>query len=134
MASLWIGFILQTEELPLNGTEYDYASMCGSQNCFDTKLPEATSKPTLNSVYALMGTVVASIILAILISFLFLDDLKYDDNNEPIKRTKISRSYISMYFRKGNLNKHLFFKAILFFLRKIIYIGVWKSVETLQMC
>ncbi len=96
VASLWIGFILQTEELSLNGTAYDYAGNCGSQNCRGTLLPESTSKPTINSIYILFGTVAGSTLLSIIITILFVDDLKYNENNEPMSRKKISLALISI--------------------------------------
>ena len=94
VASLWIGFILETKEIYMNST-FAYEAYCGSQNCPSTKLPEATSKPTLKSIYALFGTLSASTLLSIFICILFVDDLKFDENNKKIKRVKCSISYIS---------------------------------------
>lgn len=98
VASLWIGFILETKEIYMNST-FAYEAYCGSQNCPSTKLPEATSKPTLKSIYALFGTLSASTLLSIFICILFVDDLKFDENNKKIKRVKCSISYIKKLFQ-----------------------------------
>jgi len=96
IGSVWVGTILQLKELPLNST-YDYALSCGALNCPSTPLQEATSKPTLKSVYILSGTIVGATALAILITLLFVDDLDFDEEMKNVKRVKITLSSISKF-------------------------------------
>lgn len=91
MGAIWIGGILQLKELPMNST-YDYSENCGANNYPQTKLPEAASKPSIQSVYILCGTLVASSLVAILITILFVDDIREDESS---KRAKITFSIIS---------------------------------------
>ncbi|RMZ97376.1 hypothetical protein BpHYR1_017526, partial [Brachionus plicatilis] len=88
LGSIWIGTILEIEDLPLNSS-YDYSQSCGLNNCPLTPLPEATSNPTLSSVYVLCGVINGACFLSIIIALLFVDDLKYDENLNPIQRGKI---------------------------------------------
>ena len=76
---------------------FNYSHSCGANNCPKTILPEAASKPTINSIYALCGTLIGACLLAILITFIFVDDLKYDEDLNPIKRGKITFSSISKW-------------------------------------
>lgn len=82
--------------MPLNAT-FDYSASCGSLNCPGTPLPESTSKPTLRSIYALFGTLVGATILSIIIVIFFVDNVKYNENNEKISRAKISTELISNF-------------------------------------
>lgn len=127
LASLWIGFILQTKEIYTNST-FDYAAYCGSQNCPRTKLPEATSKPTLNSIYALFGTLSASTLLSLFICLLFVDDLKFDENNKKMPRGKISLTLISMinFFSVPIMN----FSKLFSFLKKAYFKVNWEVYTT----
>jgi hypothetical protein len=97
IGSVWVGTILQLKELPLNSS-YDYASSCGALNCPNTPLQEATSKPTLRSVYILSGTIVGATVLAILITILLVDDLDFDEEMNEVKRGKITLSAISRIY------------------------------------
>jgi hypothetical protein len=89
-----VGTILQIKELPVNSS-YDYASSCGAPNCPNTLLQEATSKPTLKSIYILSGTIVCATIIAILITLLFVDDLDFDEEMKEVRRGKITLISIS---------------------------------------
>lgn len=89
IGSSWIAGILQLRELSVNST-FNYAENCGANNYPQTKLPEATSKPSVQSVYILCATLVASCLLAILVTFLFVDDIKEDMSDELAKREKLS--------------------------------------------
>lgn len=91
--------------MPLNAT-YDYSTSCGSLNCPGTPLPESSSKPTLSSIYALFGTLAGATILSIIIVILFVDNVKYNENNQKISRAKVSIELIS------NLIKFFFFERL----------------------
>ena len=94
MGSVWIGFILEVKDLPFNST-FDYSNSCGMNNCPNTKLPEATSKPSLDSIYRLFITLLIATVSAMIISLLFVDDLNYDENLNHVQRQKITKSFIS---------------------------------------
>ena len=97
MGAIWIGGILQLKELPMNST-YDYSENCGANNYPQTKLPEAASKPSIQSVYILCGTLVASSVVAIIITILFVDDIRDDDEDgKSSKRAKVTFSIISKF-------------------------------------
>ncbi len=108
---MWIAGILEVEELPMN-TTFDYALSCGMNNCPDTRLPDATSEPSLNSIYNLFATLIGATLIALAIGLLFVDDLKYDDNLVQIERHAITTDHISNlnYFNVFfNLNLKLFY-------------------------
>lgn len=94
LGAAWLGGILQLKDLPLNST-FDYENNCGAKNYPQTKLPEAASKPSVTSIYVLCGVLNGSCLLAILISALFVDDVKDEDET---KREKISIQLISNVF------------------------------------
>ncbi|CAF0779572.1 unnamed protein product [Brachionus calyciflorus] len=98
LGSLWIGTILQLKDLSVNAT-FDYSKSCGANNCPLTTLPEAASKPSVSSVYALCGTINGACFLAIIIAFLFVDDLKYDENMNKIERGNISFQKLVQKFK-----------------------------------
>ncbi|CAF0872277.1 unnamed protein product [Brachionus calyciflorus] len=98
LGSTWIGTILDIKEQPLNST-FNYAESCGINNCPLTPLPEATSKPTVSSVYKLCATINGACFLSIIIAFLFVDDLKYDENLNPIERGNVSLKKIGNKFK-----------------------------------
>jgi hypothetical protein len=56
-------------------------------------LPETATKPTRESIFILFGTIVGSCLLAIVITLLFVDDVKDDElheNYEQINKDKQS--------------------------------------------
>lgn len=80
--------ILQTEKnSTLNTTEeiFDYSMYCGANNCPQTPLPKSGSTTIESSVYWLCGSLDILIILSILITLFFMDDIKEDSNDEKIK-------------------------------------------------
>ena len=105
MGAIWVGAILQLKDIPVNST-FNYAENCGANNCPYTKLPEAASKPSLTSTYALCGTLNASCLLAIIITALFVDDLKYDDDLKPISRGKVTIQSISKFIFGKKINMY----------------------------
>lgn len=96
IGSLWLGGILQLKELSINST-FKYSENCGANNYPQTKLPEATSKPTVKSVYILFATLISSGLLAFIITFLFVDDIHSDETSDHqlAKREKITLKLIS---------------------------------------
>ena len=98
MASVWIATILKVEELPVNAT-FNYAGNCGMENCPETKLPEATSDPTLQSAYNLFTTLIISTLCSILIAIFFVDDLNYDSGLNEIERQPITTDHISNFLK-----------------------------------
>ena len=99
LGALWLGVILQLKDLPAN-TTYNYAENCGANNYPQTKLPEATSKPTVKSVYILFATLISSGLLTLIITFLFVDDIHSDETSDHqlAKREKITLKLISNFF------------------------------------
>jgi hypothetical protein len=67
-------------------------------NCPDTQLPEATSEPSLKSVYNLFATLVLATLAAMFVTIYFVEDLRYDENNNQIQRNKITIIYISKFY------------------------------------
>lgn len=95
LGSIWLAVILQLKELPVNST-FNYAESCGANNYPQTKLPEATSKPTLKSIYILFATIIASGVLALIVTFLFVDDINTDETKDELAvREKINVKLIS---------------------------------------
>jgi len=92
---LWIAGILEVDELSVNST-FDYALSCGMNNCPNTQLPDATSEPTLNSIYNLFATIIGATLVALVVGLLFVDDLKYDENLVQIERHAITTDHISI--------------------------------------
>lgn len=90
---------MDIDDLSPNST-YDYSQSCGVNNCPLTPLPEETSNPTLSSVYILCGTINAACLLSIIIALLFVDDVKYDENLNPVERGRVDFKKISNYFFK----------------------------------
>lgn len=74
-------------------------------NCPDTKLPEATSEPSLGSVYNLFATLVLATLAAMFVAIFFVEDLRYDENNNQIERNEITTTYIS----RTNINFFFFY-------------------------
>ena len=106
----WVGGILQLKELDLNSTAYDYANNCGMGNCPQTQLLPSTSKPSLGSVYALCATLIASCLVAIVITALFVDDLRGGEENEeedgrkmPTARQRMNQAVQSFKDEIGKL-------------------------------
>lgn len=64
-------------------------------NCPSTRLPESSSKPSQTSVYRLFGTLSAATIFAMVISVLFVDDLNYDEDLNPVERHIVSAEHMS---------------------------------------
>ncbi len=85
---------MQIDQLPVN-TTFDYANKCGMNNCPNTKLQETASKPTLHSVYNLLYTLIVATTIGIIISLLFVDDFKFDENSNEIKREQITKQFLS---------------------------------------
>jgi hypothetical protein len=96
LGSVWIGAILQLKEKPINST-FDYSISCGANNCPYTSLPESTSRPSLSSIYGLCGTLNGACLLAIIITAVFVDDLKYDENLKEVARGRITKNSISIF-------------------------------------
>jgi hypothetical protein len=67
-------------------------------NCPDTQLPEATSEPSLKSVYNLFAILVLATLAAMFVTIYFVEDLRYDENNNQIQRNKITIIYISKFY------------------------------------
>ena len=89
-----LGSILQLKDLEVD-RGFNYSQSCGANNCPKTILPIGASKPTVASIYALCGTLNGACLLSIFITLLFVDDLKYDEDLNPIKRGNITISSIS---------------------------------------
>jgi hypothetical protein len=85
LGSIWVGTILQLKELQVNST-FDYAASCGVRNYPQTPLPDTATRPTRNSIFILFGTIVAACLLAILITLLFVDDVKDDELHEGYEK------------------------------------------------
>lgn len=81
-------------------------------NCPDTKLPEATSEPSLSSVYNLFATLVLATLAAMFVAIFFVEDLRYDENNNQIERNEITTTYIS----RKNLKILQFWFELIFFI------------------
>jgi predicted PurR-regulated permease PerM len=58
-----------------NSTNFSYVDSCGANNCPDTILLESSTKPSVVSVYYLIGTLVALCGLAFFITILFVDNI-----------------------------------------------------------
>ncbi len=97
VGSVWIGTILEIKEMKTNSS-FNYSKNCGIYNCPATKLLESASKPTVKSVYVLCGTLLISTFVSMMIAILFIDDLKYDENLNPINRQTIKLSLISNFW------------------------------------
>lgn len=94
LASVWIAGILKVEELPQNST-FNFALNCGINNCPETQLPDATSEPSIASIYNLFFTLVVATLIAIFISLVFVDDLNYDEDLNQMDRQNITVYHIS---------------------------------------
>jgi hypothetical protein len=73
-------------------TGYDFKSNCGAKNCPQTIMPPTLSKPILQSTYNLCYSMIASIVVAILVTVLFLDNIADDEMSDQDKEIAISIS------------------------------------------
>jgi len=101
LGSLLVALIIKTvDNSNLSNSTFNYALYCGSKNCPDTKLPEAGSVTVKESIYWLSGSLDALMIISILISLFFMDNIKEETNDNQIKsKKKISLSSIGNQFR-----------------------------------
>lgn len=96
VGSLLVATIIKTNKnLNYNETlneTYDYAAQCGANNCPSTLLPPSDSTPDKDSVYWLSGSMDLLVIIALLISIFFMDNLKDNENdNDFVKKPSISK-------------------------------------------
>ena len=102
-----IALILDTNEYypDLNQTSrnssYDYGASCGSSNCPKTKFDSESVKYKTESVYGLCGALDVLMILAMMTTVIFMDDIKVNDKSEKIEH----KSFGSKTFGIKNKNK-----------------------------
>jgi hypothetical protein len=90
IGTLWIATILELNEKTeekANAT-FDYAQSCGTNNYPQTQLPYAVTVPSVRSTYTFYATIIASGIVAIVISFLFVDDIDEEEEENSTSRKK----------------------------------------------
>ena len=96
--------ILKPEEHSLNSNQtflnstlndskpFDYARYCGFNNCPSDKLPDVSSKSSLTSVYILCGILMLLCVAAILVTIIFVDNIKTIENeNEKKVKTTLAK-------------------------------------------
>ena len=89
LGSTWIVTLLDTKELSQNSS-FNYELSCGMNNCPNTRLGDSSSKPSQASIYRLLGMLSAATLLAFVICILFVDDLNYDHDLNPVERHIVS--------------------------------------------
>jgi hypothetical protein len=92
---------------------YDYANKCGFNNCPQTQLPAALSKPTLTSVYNLCYSMIGLLCVAILITALFLDDITDENENGTSERQNVTKKPRVSKYNVFILNLNLISKEII---------------------
>ncbi len=81
--------------LDLGEEEFDYSKKCGAQNCPQTKLKGSKSIPTEGSKFLFYIILILLVSMAILITFLFMDNLNVIEQKE----TRISLQIIGQRFK-----------------------------------
>jgi hypothetical protein len=77
---------------------YDFSNNCGAKNCPQTKMPPSLSKPVLQSIYNLCYSLIALIVIAVIVTILFLDNIKDDETSQDVNAVSTSLSNINIYF------------------------------------
>ncbi len=66
---------------------YDYANSCGRNNCPSTKLPGTLTNITRPSFIILYISLIVIVLLSMVITGLFMDDIKEESENDPNEMT-----------------------------------------------
>jgi hypothetical protein len=89
LGSILVTSILKTPEVKDingNGTFIDYENLCGANNCPSFQLPMSSSKPSVQSVYALCASLIGLCILALIITLVFMDNTLKTSSENTISR------------------------------------------------
>ena len=70
---------------------FDHKQYCGVNNCANVILPPSKSRPSIQSVYMLCGILLGTIIVSIIITILFVDNVELVENiEEKRKKSKLT--------------------------------------------
>ena len=95
----FVGIILKFNNNTLNSTD----SFCGMNNCPSTILHG--SKPTLESFQLFYITLILCCILSIIITYTYLENITYDDQDYEITCFGIGKVILFKYLLKFDINK-----------------------------
>jgi hypothetical protein len=104
-----VGIINESTNTNSSIDEYDYVHKCGINNCPDTILPPTHSTPTVSSTFALCYSIIALVILAMLITVLFLDHIRDEDESGA---NAVSNSICNFF-----INNYIYPMSIIFRIR-----------------
>ena len=77
-----------------SNSSYDYGASCGFSNCPNTKFESESLKYKTESVYGLCGALDVLMILAMMTTVIFMDDIKIINKNEKTEH----KSFCSKLF------------------------------------
>ncbi len=101
-------------------------SLCGYYNCPDDEfLKNDNSKTSQESIYILIGTLIGFCLISILITLIFVDNVKIINNDGALEKKK--RSSISQMLKQEFLNIFILTKTVDFYL--LIPLAVYAGYE-----